>query len=196
MTKHERMFKHEHAHKLDDPERRNWLPPDEVIQKLAPLAGQHVADIGAGTGYFALPLARAIAPAGGHLVAVDMQAEMLTKLRERLDGDLPIELVHGEATHTTLPDASQDLVFVANVWHELDDPSAALAEINRITRPNARLAILDWRPDVEQPPGPPLDHRIATKEVIAALEAHGWQNATAENVGRYSYLVVASKVRS
>jgi len=188
MHKHERMFKHEHAHKLDDPERRTWLPPEEVIAELGLSAGQKVVDLGVGTGYFALPIARALGPEG-RVAAVDMQPEMLSILSGRIEG-LSIDLVHGEATRTTLVDGSNDLVFIANVWHELDDVDAALREFARITRPGGKIAILDWRPDVERPPGPPLDHRIGPDKVVASLRAHGIATNDTKNVGRYSYLVI------
>lgn len=185
------MFRHEHAHKLDDPERQKWLPADAVVQRLALRPGMIVADVGAGTGYFALPIARAVLP-GGRVFAVDVQRAMLDRLRARLEPDLPIELVEAEATRTTLPSASADLVVLANVWHEIDDRAAALAEASRVLRPAGRLAILDWRTDVEQPPGPPLDHRIAARDVVATLNESGWRADGSEAVGSYSYLIVAT----
>lgn len=190
---HDRLFHHHHAAKLDDPARRAWLPPDDVLARLAPAPGMAVADLGAGTGYFAIPLAQAVLP-GGSVTAVDLQPEMLDLLRARI-GDLPIALVRGEVARTTLPDASQDLVLVANVWHELDDRPAAVREIARITRPGGRIAVLDWRPDADRLLGPPLDHRLPAPEVAAEIAASGsFSSVTAELVGLYSYLVLASKV--
>jgi ubiquinone/menaquinone biosynthesis C-methylase UbiE len=184
------MFHHERAHILDDAERRQWLPPDEVVRHLALLAGMRVADVGAGTGYFALPIARAVGPSGV-VFAVDLQAEMLEKLRAKLEPSLPITLVDGEAARTTLDDGSIDLVFLANVWHEVDDHGAALAEFARIVRPGGRVAILDWRADVEPPPGPPSAHRVPADEVERAMRAAGWSVAAAtERVGPYEFLVI------
>src|SRR5579883_2360045 len=108
MAPHERMFRHAHAHKLDDPERERWLPTADVVQQLGLQPGMHVADIGAGTGYFAIPMARAVSP-GGRVFAVDVQPEMLDLLRARLEPSLPVVLVEGEATRTTLTDHSVDL---------------------------------------------------------------------------------------
>ena len=192
MHRHERMFRHEHAHMLDDPERQKWLPSAAVLERLGLRPGMRVADIGAGTGYFALPLARAVAP-GGQVFAVDVQPEMLQRLRERLESGLAITLVEGDAEHTTLGDGSVDLVFLANVWHEIDDRDAALAEAARILGPEGRIAILDWRPNVQQPPGPPLDHRIAAPDVEAALRSRAWKVEAPRSVGQFSYLVVAAR---
>lgn len=192
MHRHERMFRHEHAHLLDDPDRRRWLPADIVVQRLGLGPGMAVADVGAGTGYFALPVARAVVP-GGQVIAVDVQPEMLQLLQARLEPGLPVMLVEGEAAHTTLKDEGVDLVLLANVWHEVDDQVAVLAEAARILRPGGRVAILDWRADVQQPPGPPLEHRIPASEVRAALRANGWKVGTPEAVGHFSYMILAAR---
>jgi len=68
-------FKVSDAHRLDDPERLKWLPPDEAIQMLSLEPGM--------TGYFSLPFARAIAPEG-RVLAVDLQPEMLGELSASL----------------------------------------------------------------------------------------------------------------
>ena len=193
MAEHERLFRHERAHKLDAPERLKWLPPDAVVRQIA-RPGARIADVGAGTGYFTLPLSRAVLP-GGRVFAVDVQPEMLQLLRARIPADLPVTLVEGEATRTTLADAIADVVLLANVWHELDDHVTALAEMSRILAPDGRLAILDWRDDVEQPPGPPLEHRIPPAEVTRTLEQNGWRIDTSEPVGTYNYFIIAHRDR-
>jgi ubiquinone/menaquinone biosynthesis C-methylase UbiE len=192
---HARMFHHEKAHVLDDPERQAWLPAADVLARLGLRAGMTVADVGAGTGYFAIPIARAVSP-GGRVLAVDLQPEMLEHLRGRLEPDLPVSLHHGEATRTTLENACADLVFYANVWHEFDDTGAALAEAERIVRPGGRVAIIDWRPDAGHPPGPPQGHRIAMTAVRAQLEERGWKVESAAPVGQFAYEIVAARATS
>ncbi len=192
----ERTFSVANAHKLEDPERLTWLPPNEVINSLELRPGMAVADIGAGTGYFTLPIARAVRN-GGTVHAVDFQTGMLEILGKKLlepDAPTNILLVHGTASHTTLPDKCVDLVFIANVWHEVDDHLLVLKEATRVLRPGGRLAILDWRPDVERPPGPPLEHRIAAGTVLQTLKLDGWNAERSGNVGRYSYLIIAAHV--
>ena len=188
MHKHDRMFHHHHAQKLDDPERRKWLPEKDVLDRLALQPDMSVADIGAGTGYFALPIARVVA----RVYAVDMQPEMLEMLRSRI-GALPIETVTGEATKTMLNDASVDVALLANVWHELDDHDAALAELSRVLRPGGRVAILDWRPDTDPENGPPPDHRIAPEKIEARLRANGWHIESSAPVGAYHQLIIAAQ---
>jgi len=105
---------------------------------------------------------------------------MLDRLRAKLEPALPVTLVHGEATRTTLDDACVDVAFLANVWHELDDLPTALAEISR-----SRLAILDWRPQgSEDEPMPPRDHRVAADDVVRASQAAGGARDLPPSSGR------------
>ena len=189
----ERTFDAKDAHRLEDPERLKWLPPAEVVAQLQLEAGMTIADVGAGTGYFALPMARMVGEKG-KVLAVDFQQEMLDRLHQKIHesgSSGNIELVRGEAVRTALPDRSVDMVFLANVWHELDDLAAVLAEAKRILQPGGRIAILDWRPDVIQPPGPPLSHRIAPASVAVMLRQEGWERESTCNIGAYNYLVTA-----
>jgi len=163
-----------------------------VIAALGVRPGDRIADIGAGTGYFALPLARA-AGSTGKVWAVDAQAEMLALLKERAGAESTIEPVLAEARATTLADSSCTLVFLANVWHEVSDRNAMVHEADRILKSGGRVAVLDWRPDVEPVAGPPLEHRLSPETARNDLLAAGFENVTARNVGAYSWLVMASR---
>ena len=188
---HERRFNAAMAGKLENPERLQWLPPAEVVAALSVKAAEVIADIGAGTGYFALPIARAASP-GGKVYAVDAQAEMLSLLQAKLSNGSAdkIELIRAEADATGLPEASCDLVFMANVWHEFDDRAAVVKEAQRILRPaGGRIGILDWRPDVEPENGPPLEHRLGPADAIEVLRAAGAAQFASTNIGKYSWLV-------
>lgn len=189
---HSRVFDPSQVHKLEAPERVQWMPPGEILGCLELRPGMAVADIGAGTGYFAIPMARAIAP-GGRVFAVDLQPELLDVLRAKLGKpDTPANIVtlQGRASSTGLAASSCDLAFLANVWHELDDRAAVLAELARILKPEGRIAVLDWRPDASHPPGPPLEHRLPAREVEQFFRNHG-KLVAVRNVGQYSYLVLS-----
>lgn len=185
---HSRTFKHTEAHRLDDPQRLEWLPPLEVIAPLHLIAGMKVADVGAGTGYFTLPIARAVSNRG-QVFAVDLQPEMLELLRPKIEAE-NISLHQGDASNLPLPNASVDIVFCANVWHELDDPRTALREAARIGAPGGKIAIVDWRSDCAPPPGPPQDHRVSAESIRSFLSDHGCRGISSQNVGRYGYLVI------
>lgn len=186
----DRLFNASTAQRLDDPERLIWLPPAIVIDALAVRPGDAIADIGAGTGYFSLPLAQA-AGSLGQVHAVDSQAEMLGHLQFKLDkGSISnIRMVNAVADSTGLPNASCDLVFMANVWHEFADRTAVLREASRILNTRGRIAVLDWRPDVEAVHGPPLHHRISASDALNDLQSSGFAEVKQSNVGIYSWLV-------
>jgi len=187
---HNRRFPASETHRLDLPARRIWLPPADVLEAMAVHFGQTIADVGAGTGYFSLPLAEAVGPQG-KVYAVDAQNEMLVLLRQKLDAAAlsNIELVHAEADDTGLHESTCDLFFAANVWHEFEDPAAILQEAARVLKACGQIAILDWRTDAPPEPGPPLDHRLDSSNAADALRSHGFQNITVAHVGHYSWLV-------
>ena len=193
---HDKRFPASQAHRLDDPARKVWLPPAEVLAALSLRPDDTIADLGAGTGYFSLLLAKAVG-ANGKVYAVDAQDEMLALLRQKLlEGSMSnVDLVHAEAESTTLPDACCTLVFLANVWHEFADRSVVLEESHRILKPGGRIAILDWRPDVERENGPPLDHRLDASNAMNLLRSTGFHQVANVNVGRYSWLVQGEKLQ-
>jgi ubiquinone/menaquinone biosynthesis C-methylase UbiE len=167
-----------------------------VIAALRVQPGDVVADIGAGTGYFAFPLARVIGQAG-KLWAVDSQTEMLSLLKQKMDTEvlLTIKPVHAEADKTTLPDATCNLVFLAKVWHEFENRDAVLREASRVLAPGGRIAILDWRTDVEPVHGPPLVHRIAPSDAAREMQLAGFELLEPTEIGVYSWLIQGEKLQ-
>jgi ubiquinone/menaquinone biosynthesis C-methylase UbiE len=191
----EKRFDAKNARRLDDPERKQWSPPEELIDRLPLSPGQTAADIGAGTGYFALPLARRLGSAG-ELFAVDVQPEMLSVLQEKIGAaqeQAMIHLVPGKAEATSLAKESVDLALLANVWHELDSPEETAREMARIVRPQGYVAVLDWRLGVPQPPGPPLEHRVAMEAIQAVLEEKGWHVVESTPIWPYHMLLIAQR---
>jgi ubiquinone/menaquinone biosynthesis C-methylase UbiE len=188
LSHNDRTFRVSEVHKLEDPERLKWLPVDDVVSALNLRSDMTVADIGAGTGYFAIPIARLVR----RVYAVDFQREMLDLLRAKLEARSNIELVEGAAHATTLPASSCDIALLANVWHELEDREVVLSEMRRILKPRGPLAILDWRHDVERPPGPSIEHRVPADSAADELRRAGWNVAEIRNVGRFSYLVITA----
>ena len=192
----DKRFPASQATRLDNPERLLWLPPGEVIGALAVSSGDKIADVGAGTGYFSLPLSSAVG-AQGTVYAVDGQSEMLTWLRGKLDKAEfnNIELIHAEANQIGLPASGCDRFFLANVWHEINDRAAVLLEARRVLKKRGRIAILDWRPDVEAAPGPPLAHRIAPADAVREMRLAGFELLTSAGIGKYSWMIQGKKVQ-
>jgi ubiquinone/menaquinone biosynthesis C-methylase UbiE len=154
--------------RMEEPERAEWQRPDEVLRAVGVEPGSTVADIGAGPGYFTLRLARAVGP-GGQVYAVDVVPEMVAALRERIDraglGNVTPVLARGG--DPLLPAASCDLVLVVDTFHHFPDGPAYLRLLARKLRPGGRVVNIDFhkRPT---PVGPPLEHRVAREEFLAA----------------------------
>ena len=165
-------FNPENSHHLLGAPRRTLLDPAQFVDQLGIREGDAVADIGAGPGFFTLPLAEHVG-ARGKVYALDVAPEMLDRLRSR---QLPkqVELVLSTENHLPLPDGSVDLGLLAFVFHELEDPAKFLAEAKRILRPTGRLVLLEWVPQEEEL-GPPLHARVSAETSVRSLVAAGFR---------------------
>jgi predicted methyltransferase len=160
---------------LERPELEAEEAPSQAIAALRLRPGQVVADIGAGSGYYTLRLARAVGP-GGRVYATDIQPGMLdlvrrTVARARLDN---VITVLGAPDDPRLPPASIDVALMVDVYHELASPQAFLRRLRPALKPGGRLVLLEFRK--EDPRVPILDvHKMSVAEVRQELEAEGFR---------------------
>ena len=112
-----------------------------AVGTLAPPAGGVVADVGCGTGR-ALPALRDAVGPGGTVLALDLTAEMLAAARERAAAS-GAGLAQADGARLPLADGALSAVFTAGYLPHVADPVAALRELARVTRPGARIAILE-----------------------------------------------------
>ena len=133
----------------------DWLDRDERVQEEAPdralrLIGVQrdsvVADIGAGSGYYTVRLARLVGMKG-RVYATDIQPAMLDILRRRIEREriTGVELVLGTPTDPRLPRASIDLALMVDVYHEFSHPQIMLQRIREALKPGGRLILLEYR---------------------------------------------------
>ena len=122
--------------------------PDEVLARLAIAPGTHIADIGAGGGYFTLRMARATG-ASGSVYAVDIDAGLLAEIERQAAsaGLANVQPVLASEDDSRLPNASIDLVFMRDTFHHLTDPAAYFQRLASKLRSGARVAIIDYRPE-------------------------------------------------
>lgn len=179
-----------HRAYLDSDERRSYLDPTKILRAFQVRAGMRVADVGTGTGFFAIPAARLVGPTG-HVYAVDLSAEMLEDLQTKLARapSKNLEAVRSTEDRIPLPDGSVDFVFMACVLHELDGPGTLL-EARRILQPEGRLAIVDWKKE-EMEFGPPKAHRLDEDEAKAVLRDAGFAPRRTFGAGAYHYGIEA-----
>jgi ubiquinone/menaquinone biosynthesis C-methylase UbiE len=124
--------------------RSAWQRPDQVIRALSLPANARVADLGAGNGYFAFRLARAVG-AGGHVYAIEIDPDRIEDLLETVAerGYTNVTVVTAEPDDPNLPDSSVDLIFLCNTYHHLEERLAYLAGLRPLLRPGGRVAIIE-----------------------------------------------------
>jgi SAM-dependent methyltransferase len=156
---------------FDDPERDRWQKPHEVITalKLAPTA--KVADIGAGTGYFAARLAH-MTP-NGRVYAVDLEPDMVKHLEERAkrEGLKNLVAVQARPDSPSLPE-QVDRILLVDTYHHLGDRIAYFKRLRESLRPGGQVAIIDFTP--ESPIGPPPSDRISARKVAEEMTLAGY----------------------
>jgi cyclopropane fatty-acyl-phospholipid synthase-like methyltransferase len=165
---------------FDDPARDAWQKPDEVVDALHLAADAHVADVGAGTGYFAVRLARAVPR--GKVYAVDIEPDMIRYMGERAqrEGLANLVPVLGAADDARIPEPV-DLVLVVDTYHHIADRTAYFRRIAGSLRPGGRVVIVDFT--AESPIGPPVEHRLSVERVVAELGDAGYAE-----VARHDFL--------
>lgn len=188
----DRRFPFEKIAKLDAPERQEALPKPPLVELVAGLQPRRIADIGVGTGYFALPLAERLPAA--HVLGVDVEPRMLEVLAERAAekgvADR-VETVSTTADRPGLDDGSVDVVLLVAVYHELDDRAAYMQRVRKALASGGRVVICDWRHDRGFDHGPPEHHRVAESVARADLETAGFQEITAHDLYDAFYVLSA-----
>lgn len=128
--------------------RDEWQKPEEVIKALSIQPGDHVADLGSGSGYFTFRLADAVGPTG-KVYAVDIDKEMNDDLAERVKdkGYQNIEVVLAQPENPGLRDKRVNLIFTSNTYHHLKDRTAYFSNLRKYLHPQGRIAIIDFNGD-------------------------------------------------
>lgn len=177
--------------KLDNPKKRELLPPEKIL----PLAGVKesdvIADIGCGIGYFSIPAA-ILAGEHGLVYALDLEEKMLDEVRSNMEsyGVMNIQPTICTEYDFRLKSDSTNFVLMSMVLHEVTDKIRFLNEARRILKEDGRIAILDWKVNHLEW-GPPQDHRIGSLEVKDYLISFGYQDITVKELNEYFYLVTA-----
>ena len=136
---------------LSRPDRVKRLRIDEVITRLRLKPGDVLADIGAGSGVFSLPFARAVAP-DGKVYAVEVDQVLVDHIAEKAgaEGVSNVQAVLGEFTDPKLPANDIDLAFFHDVLHHVKDRAGYLENLSPYLKPGGRIAIIERghrRPD-------------------------------------------------
>jgi arsenite methyltransferase len=171
-------------------DRDAWQKPEAVVADLGIRAGDQVADLGSGSGYFTVRLARAVGP-DGRVYAVDVDEEMNEYLRGRLaeEGIDNVEVVLGDYDDPKLPDGRIDLLFTSNTYHHIQDRSEYFRRVRADLAPGGRVAVIEydgrkglfvkW-----------MGHYTGKQEILSEMEAAGYRLAQdVDGLDRQSFLI-------
>jgi len=166
----------EWAKRFDDPARDAWQKPEAVLGHLKYSSNSKIADIGAGTGYFAVRMAPHVPV--GKVYAVDIEPSMVeyTQKRAAALGFKNVEGVVAAPDDPRLPEAVE-IVLVVDTYHHLADRTAYFRKVKDKLLPGGRVVIVDYKPQPDIP-GPPQALRLSADTVVAEMEKAGYTAAT------------------
>lgn len=171
---------------FDDPARDRWQEPDRVIAALALTTEMTVADVGAGTGYFAVRLA----PLVKEVIATDIETTLVDHIAQRA-AHAGITNLRAQLTPPDDPQlAGIDRILVVDVWHHLGDRRAYARKLAAALTAGGFVAVVDFKLDAKL--GPPAKHRLAPAAIIADLAAAGLDASVALELPE-QYVVIARK---
>jgi ubiquinone/menaquinone biosynthesis C-methylase UbiE len=157
--------------------REVWDRREQILQALDLKAGQQVADIGAGTGFFSLMMAREVGPVG-HVYAVDIAKNFVDGILARADaaGLHNVSGVVNDQNSVMLAPASLDLVFISDTYHHFERPDSILASIHQALKPGGEMVVIDFKRIPGRSSPWVLGHvRAGERQVTKEIEAMGFR---------------------
>ena len=169
--------------------------PQTLIRALKLKAGDKVADIGVGTGYFARRISRIIGPKGT-VYGVDIQQEMLDLLGRNLKnaGIKNVEGVLGTISNPNLPANTIDLVLMVDVYHEFSHPYEMMQNICNALKTGGRVAFVEYR--MEDPKVPiKLLHKMSQLQVLKEASPHPLEWVETISVLPRQHIIIFKKTK-
>lgn len=184
-----RLFPPEQLGQLEGPDRDEWQQPERVMDALSIADGSHVADLGAGGGWFTIRLARRVGP-NGLVYAEDVQPPMIDAIKRRVEreGLANVRTVRGTFDDPALKKSAVDAALLVGVFGQLEKPVLFLNNVRAVLKPSGRLGIIEFKPGGFGPG--PDDNRVAPESVIRDAASAGLKLVRHETFLRYQYLLV------
>ncbi len=178
---------------LERDTRKDMQLPEQIMAELEFQPGEKVADIGAGSGYFTVPIAHAVGP-GGKVLALDIRQEMLDFIAARLpkEGLDNVELGLVKADDPQLPAQGLDTILMVDVFHYIKERQAYAEKLKAGLAPGGRLVVIDFRfdPDAVREFAPPIEQQVARKDLDADLAAAGFMVRESHDFLPEQYFVI------
>ncbi|MFN2446539.1 MAG: class I SAM-dependent methyltransferase [Vicinamibacterales bacterium] len=190
---HGRLFPPQDLGLLEAPDRDQWQRPEQIMDALAIAEASVVADVGAGSGWFTVRLARRVGP-NGKVYAQDVQPLMLTAISRRVqrEGLVNVKPTLGRESDPRLPYTTFDAVLIVDAYHEIEDRVTLLANLARALKPQGRIGVVDFKLEGGGP-GPPLDERVSPEVVVEDAEQAGLRLLKEEEFLPYQYFLIFNR---
>jgi ubiquinone/menaquinone biosynthesis C-methylase UbiE len=192
-TGHGRLFLPSDLGLLEAPDRDLWQRPDQIMDAMGIADASMVADIGAGSGWFTVRLARRVGPRG-LVYAEDVQPEMINAITRRVqrEGLTNVRAVRGQNSDPRLPPGSLDAVLVVDAYHEVEDRVTMLTNLARALKPQGRIGVVDFRLGGTGP-GPAPDERVSPDVVVKDAAKAGLRLVRQEPFLQFQYFLIFGK---
>jgi ubiquinone/menaquinone biosynthesis C-methylase UbiE len=177
---------------LERPERESFQKPKEVMAALALKPGEQVADVGAGSGYFTIPVAKAVGPTGV-VWALDIRQEMLDYMAKRLEAEkisnVRLKLV--AADDPQLPAGGVETILMVDVFHYIENGAEYARKLRAGLAPKGRVVVIDYipKPWAERPWGPPPEQQMPRESLDAWMAQAGLKPAKVHSFLTEQYFV-------
>ena len=170
--------------------------PSQNIEQIDLQSGASVADLGTGSGFYALAAAKAVGDKG-KVYAIDVQKELLEKLkREAIQRRIHnINVIWGNVEKvggTKIRDGAVDFVIAANLLFQIEHKMDFMAEIRRILKPKGKLLLIDWQ-DSFGGLGPTSGHVVRENDGRALFESAGFVFEKPIRAGAHHWGVIFRK---
>lgn len=180
---------------LESPDRAAWQKPEMIMDVLKIAEGSTVADIGAGSGFFTVRLARRVGP-NGVVYAEDIQQPMLESIKRRVSREGLTNVVTrlGTATDANLPQGELDAVLVVDVYQENEAADSRIQFLRHLAdalKPGGRIGIVNYKPG-DGGPGPE-PHRRLERTVVESEVASAGLRVLDRATLPFQYLLVVGR---
>ena len=189
-SQHGRLFPPQDLGLLEAPDRDEWQRPQQILDALGVADASVVADVGAGSGWFTVRLARRVGP-NGLVYAQDVQPEMLAAITRRVqrEGLRNVRPVLGRGSDPQLPAGRLDAILLVGVVHEIDDRVELFANLARSLKPGGRLGVVDFRPG-DSGPGPAGADRLSSTQIDGEATRAGLRLLREEPFLPFQYFLI------
>jgi ubiquinone/menaquinone biosynthesis C-methylase UbiE len=173
-----------------------FLDPEIVVGQFGVQPAMRIADFGCGAGHIGLIVAQKVGPEG-KVIAIDILEDKLESIRARAKaiGLENLETVRANLEvlgSTGLPDASQDMVILANILFQSPKKADIIKEATRVTKAGGKVVVVEWKKGAGGF-GPPDNYRTAEAEMIELFKAAGCAQGIPVSAGQFHYGLIFTK---